>query len=69
MLDRLRAIRDTGVAIVLVEQNVRAAFDVADRMAVLVEGRERLVGPAAELRDDPRVRELYLGSAHAAASG
>jgi branched-chain amino acid transport system ATP-binding protein len=58
---KLREIRAGGVTIVLVEQNVKAALAVADRAAVLVEGRERVVAPAAELARDERIAELYLG--------
>lgn len=61
VLDQLKRVRDTGVTVVLVEQNVKAALAVADRAAVLVEGREHLVGTAAELRADARIAELYLG--------
>ena len=61
VLDQLKRVRDTGVNVVLVEQNVKAALAVADRAAVLVEGREHLVGTAAELRADARIAELYLG--------
>ena len=58
---KLTEIRDGGVTIVLVEQNVKAALAVADRAAVLVEGRERVVAPADELARDERIAELYLG--------
>jgi branched-chain amino acid transport system ATP-binding protein len=58
---KLREIRAGGVTIVLVEQNVKAALAIADRAAVLVEGRERVVAPAAELARDQRIAELYLG--------
>jgi branched-chain amino acid transport system ATP-binding protein len=61
VFETLRQIRASGVAVLLVEQNVKAALTVADRATVLVEGRERIVAPAAELRNDPRVAELYLG--------
>jgi branched-chain amino acid transport system ATP-binding protein len=61
VLDQLRAVRDSGVTVVLVEQNVKAALAVADRAAVLVEGRERIVARSAELRGDPVLAELYLG--------
>lgn len=61
VLDKLREIRDRGVAIVMVEQNVRAALAVADRAYVMVEGAERHEGTAAELMSDPVVAELYLG--------
>ena len=62
---RLVEIRARGVAIVLVEQNARAALAIADRGVILVEGRERHEGRAAELWGDPRVAELYLGGARA----
>lgn len=61
VLDQLRLVRDSGVTVLLVEQNVKAALAVADRAAVLVEGRERIVAPSAELRGDARIAELYLG--------
>jgi len=61
VLEQLRQVRDTGVTVVLVEQNVKAALAVADRAAVLVEGRERVVAPSAELLADARMAELYLG--------
>lgn len=60
---RFAAIRDTGVAIVLVEQNVRAALAVADRALVLVEGRNRREGPAAGFADDSLVADLFFGGA------
>ncbi len=58
---RLAEIRGTGVTIVLVEQNARAALAIGDRAYVLVEGREAHEGPAASLWHDPVVAELYLG--------
>jgi len=61
VFERLQAVRATGVTILLVEQNVKAALAIADRAAVLVEGRERLVGRAADLADDKRLAHLYLG--------
>ena len=65
VLAMMRSVRDSGVTLLLVEQNVKAALAVADRAAVLVEGRERIVAPCAELANDPRIAELYLGR-HAA---
>ncbi len=64
---RLQAINATGVTIVLVEQNVKAALAVASRAVILVEGEARHEGSAAELADDPIVAELYLGAAKAGA--
>lgn len=58
---RLVEIRASGVTIVLVEQNARAALAIGDRAYVLVEGREAHEGPAKTLWDDPLIAELYLG--------
>ena len=58
---RLARIRQDGVAVILVEQNVRAALDLADRGLVLVEGRNRHEGPSRALAEDPAVAALYLG--------
>ena len=54
-------LRSTGVSILLVEQNARAALDLADHAYVLENGCVVLEGPAAELRRDERVIATYLG--------
>jgi branched-chain amino acid transport system ATP-binding protein len=54
-------LRRAGVSILLVEQNARAALQVADHGYVLENGEIVLDGPAAELALDPRVVESYLG--------
>jgi len=54
-------LRETGVAILLVEQNARAALQVADYGYVLETGEIALHGPASELAGNPRVIESYLG--------
>ena len=61
VFETLQRVRATGVAILLVEQSVRAALSIADRAYVLAEGRTRHDGPAAALRDDPIIARLYLG--------
>jgi branched-chain amino acid transport system ATP-binding protein len=58
---KLAEIRTSGVTIVLVEQNTRAALALADRVYVLVQGRNRHEGEACALRDDPMIAALYLG--------
>ena len=58
----IRRLRETGVTILLVEQNARAALDVADHGYVLETGDLVLEGPASQLADDPRVIETYLGA-------
>jgi branched-chain amino acid transport system ATP-binding protein len=58
----LRDLRDrTGLAVLLVEQNVRGALSVADEALVLALGRVVARGPSADLRDDAGLRHAYLG--------
>ncbi len=64
-IEKLRA---DGVSILLVEQNARAALEVADYGYVLETGEIGLHGPARELADDPRVIETYLGAARGAST-
>jgi branched-chain amino acid transport system ATP-binding protein len=59
----ISALRATGVTILLVEQNARAALEVADYGYVLEMGEIALEGPAGDLARDPRVIETYLGAA------
>jgi len=59
----ISTLRQTGVTIVLVEQNARAALAVADVGYVLEIGDVSLQGPAGELAQDPRVIDTYLGAA------
>jgi branched-chain amino acid transport system ATP-binding protein len=54
-------LRKTGVSILLVEQNARAALQVADHAYVMELGEITARGPAAELATDPRIVESYLG--------
>lgn len=57
-------LRRSGVSILLVEQNARAALQVADYGYVLETGEIILEGPAAELSGNPRIIESYLGLGH-----
>ena len=57
----LGKLRQRGLTILLVEQDVHTALDFADRAYVLENGAIALAGSAAALREDPHVRELYLG--------
>jgi len=54
-------LKETGVAILLVEQNARAALQAADYAYVLETGDVVMEGPAAQLANDPKVIETYLG--------
>lgn len=54
-------LRASGVSILLVEQNAKAALNAADRAYVMELGAVILQGPAADLAADPRVAGIYLG--------
>lgn len=59
-------LREAGVSILLIEQNARAALEVADYGYVLETGEIALEGKAADLAKDPRVIETYLGASRQA---
>ena len=59
--DTIRALADTGMTVLLVEQNARVALDLATHAYVLATGEIGLSGPAEELRGDPQVVQRYLG--------
>lgn len=63
---QVRRIADSGIAVLMVEQNVKAGLRIADRGLVLVSGRAAHAGPAAALAQDATLAQLYLGR-HAAA--
>ena len=65
----IESLRATGVTILLVEQNARAALEVADHGYVLEMGEIALEGPAAELANDPRVIDTYLGTSRKSSAG
>ena len=60
-------LREQGVSILLIEQNARAALEVANHGYVLETGAFALDGPATDLAGDPRVIETYLGTARKSA--
>ena len=64
----ISGLRATGVTILLVEQNARAALEVADYGYVLEMGEIALQGPAEDLAQDPRVIDTYLGAARKSAA-
>jgi branched-chain amino acid transport system ATP-binding protein len=59
--DIVKAIRAEGVTVVMVEQNVFAALELADRAYVLDQGRVTMSGPGLALLNDPHVKAAYLG--------
>ena len=57
----IRELKRQGTTMLLVEQNVHHALDVADRAYVIETGRVTLDGPAAELKHNPQIEQSYLG--------
>ena len=58
----LRAIRSTGITLLVVEHNMSLVMSVADVVVVLDAGRAVAIGPPAEIRTNPAVIEAYLGA-------
>jgi ABC-type branched-subunit amino acid transport system ATPase component len=61
VMEIVKTINQDGTAVLLVEQDVVLALEIADRGYVLENGRIAMSGPAADLRRDPAVRKAYLG--------
>jgi branched-chain amino acid transport system ATP-binding protein len=62
LLATMRALVDRGLSLFLVEQNVRATLELVDELYLLERGKVVARGPAADMKDDPRILEAYLGS-------
>lgn len=60
--DTVIEVNQRGTTVLLVEQNAAMAFSVSERAYLLRNGTIALTGPTAELRDDPTVESLYLGT-------
>ena len=61
IFDRLRDIRSIGIAILIIEHNIRTALEMSDRGYVLADGQNQLDGSASVLLDNPEIGRLYLG--------
>lgn len=61
ILHTISELRSTGVSILLIEQNARAALQISDYGYVLENGEIALEGPSSDLASNPRVIESYLG--------
>jgi branched-chain amino acid transport system ATP-binding protein len=62
VFQKLLEVRATGVTVLVVEQNAKAALAISDRGYVLAEGQQKFEGTARELLTSPEVGELYLGT-------
>jgi len=62
VFDRVRRIADSGVSVLMVEQNARRCLQIADVAYVLDQGKNAYSGSGRDLLHDPKVIELYLGT-------
>src|SRR5690606_10697612 len=62
IFENVRQICDTGVSILMVEQNARRCLQICDRAYVLDQGKDAYTGRGRDLLHDPKVIELYLGT-------
>ena len=63
IFDAIRTIRESGVAILMAEQDAQSALRIADRVYVFEHGRVAQSGTSAEMASDNRIRQIYLGVA------
>lgn len=62
-LERIGTLTGQGIGILMVEQNIREAMPVADRIYILAAGEKRFEGSPADLRDDRQIMDIYMGGA------
>ncbi len=65
----LKALRDSGVTILLIEQNAKQALQMSDYGLVLEQGQTRIEDKASTILADPRIAQLFLGGGLAPAAG
>lgn len=60
-LERITALTSKGIGILMVEQNIREAMPIADRLYILTAGENRFEGTPADLSDDTQIMDIYMG--------
>ncbi len=58
---RVKALRERGVGVIMVEQNIREALPVADSLYILAGGQRKFAGTRGDIRDDEHLMGLYMG--------
>jgi len=61
IFETISRLRDSGLTVLVVEQNAHGALQISDTGIVMELGRLFMVGPAAEIASDPRIKIAYLG--------
>jgi len=62
-IERVQALRERGVGVVMVEQNIREALPIADSVYILAGGQCRFSGTPDDIRDDEQLMSIYMGGA------
>ena len=62
VFEHVKKIKESGVTVLIVEQNAKAALQVSDRGIILSDGKLRLEGAADELLESPEIGEIYFGT-------
>ncbi len=62
-LERITTLTRQGIGILMVEQNIREAMPIADRLYILAAGEKRFEGSPADVRDDRQIMDIYMGGA------
>ncbi|EPC03686.1 ABC transporter ATP-binding protein [Litchfieldella anticariensis FP35 = DSM 16096] len=60
-MTRVKGLRERGIGVVMIEQNIREALPIADRLYILAGGHQKFAGTAADIQDDRHLMSLYMG--------
>ncbi|RIK85146.1 MAG: ABC transporter ATP-binding protein [Hyphomicrobiales bacterium] len=62
-LERITTLTEQGIGILMVEQNIREAMPIADKLYILAAGEKRFEGSPQDVRDDRQIMDIYMGGA------